>query len=376
MTTYRTFLAALMMILFTAVPSSWAADAHGVLQVVKGDVQIKSAKDGKTSKAKIGSKIFSKDTIITGKDSRAKIVMVDNNVINVSPDTNLEIKNYEYAPEQGKKDVLLNVLYGKVRSKVEQKYDGKTSNFQLKTPTAVAGVRGTDFIAGYNPTTNVSSVVTFEGTVAFGQPGPGNTIVNPVSVTPGQTTEVVGNQPAPAPKPVPPQQLASMDRESKAETATNTAPAPNEPRAPAADEKKEEKKEQPKEESANKKNEPAKGASDSSSGTKGAAVGGAPTPGASSSEGSSSTGPGNSAGNPPPAVGREPASAGPPGGSMLRPEDFAGAPTSNVMPSMGSVMPPVFAPPPPAVLPPNELCPACISVIQNGNNTVTIRVTH
>lgn len=216
MTAYRTFLAAVVTLLLSA--PTWAADVHGVLQVVKGDVQIKSAKDGKTAKAKVGSKIFPKDTIITGKDSRAKIVMVDNNVLNISPETKLEIQNYEYAPEAGKKDVLLNVLYGKVRSKVEQKYDGKTTNFQLKTPTAVAGVRGTDFMAGYAPSTNVSSVVTFEGSVAFGQPGPGGTILNPVAVTPGQMTEMAGNVAPPPPRPVPPAQLASMDSDSNADS--------------------------------------------------------------------------------------------------------------------------------------------------------------
>src|SRR5690242_19207004 len=98
----------------SAALSASAADVHGVLQVVKGDVQIKSGQTGQMSKAKVGGKVFPKDAIITGKDSRAKIVMIDKNVLNVSPDSNIVIQNYEYAPDQGKKDVLINVLYGKV----------------------------------------------------------------------------------------------------------------------------------------------------------------------------------------------------------------------------------------------------------------------
>lgn len=230
--------------LFCLMPVAHAADVHGVLQVVKGDVQVLSAKDGKTTKAKVGSKVFPKDTIITGKDSRAKVVMVDNNVLNLSPDSKLEIKSYEFAPEQGKKEVLLNVLYGKVRSKVEQKYDGKTSKFEVKTPTAVAGVRGTDFLASYAPSTQTSSVVTFHGEVAFGQKAPDGSMANPVAVTPGKMAEMSGNNAPPPPRELPPQQLASMDKDTNADTGG--AKTDNSSRTPAAGETKQDKKEEDK----------------------------------------------------------------------------------------------------------------------------------
>src|SRR5690606_20569020 len=106
--------------------------------------------------------------------------------------------------------------------------------------------RGTDFMAGYSRSTNISTVVTFEGSVAFGQPGPNGAILNPVVVTPGLMTEMSGNQAPPAPKPVPPQQLAVMDQETNADTAGRPAPPSNEPRTPAAEEKKDGQKEAPK----------------------------------------------------------------------------------------------------------------------------------
>ncbi|MGE0762475.1 MAG: FecR domain-containing protein [Bdellovibrionales bacterium] len=386
---YRTFVVLSLSLTFAAVTPAWAAEAHGVLQVVKGNVQVKSAKDGKISKAKVGAKIFSKDTIITGKDSRAKIVMVDNNVINVSPDTHLEIQNYEYKPEQGKKDVLLNVLYGKVRSKVEQKYDGKSSKFELKTPTAVAGVRGTDFMAGYSPTTNSSSIVTFEGSVAFGQPGPNGTILNPVSVTPGLTSEMVGNQPPPPPRPVPPQQLAALDRDTKADApAAPPAAGPGEPRTPAAQEKNEDKKDQPNqpqqpgaanENKENKDNKQVSNPNNSGGGTAaaGRAVGsavGASASAAGNTAGGTTATPSPGTGPGMPAVGREPASIGG-GGSMLLPSDFAGAPTANVLPNLGSVMPIIPSVNLPA-LPTNTICDFCNRLIEDGNNTLIIRVNH
>ncbi len=196
--------------------SAHAQAVHGVLKVVKGDVQIIQASDGKKVAAKIGQKVFPKDTIIAGKESRAKIVMVDNNEINISPDSKIEIQSYDYKPEEDKKSVILNVMYGKVRSKVNQKYEGE-NKFQVKTPSAVAGVRGTDFMTGYDPSTKASSVVTFQGNVAVGQPGPNGQIQNPVYVGAGQMTSASGNKPPNAPTSVPKDQLAKMDTESNAD---------------------------------------------------------------------------------------------------------------------------------------------------------------
>lgn len=182
------------------------AQVHGVLTVVKGKVMVKSGKTGSDKRAKAGMKVYPKDTITTAADSRAKIVMIDKNEINVSPESHVVIENYEFDPEKGKKNVLIDVLYGKVRSKVEQKYDGEGNKFQVKTPSAVAGVRGTDFFTSFNKTTKSSKVVTFRGEVAFGLPGPNGTILNPVSVRVGQFTVSMGSAP-----PAQPAQLLSMN---------------------------------------------------------------------------------------------------------------------------------------------------------------------
>lgn len=200
-----------------------AMPVHGVLRVVKGNVQVKSGKSGKITKARLGQKVFPKDTIITAKDSRAKVVMVDKNVINVSPASEVVFQDYEYDPDKNKKNVLLNVLYGKVRSKVNQKYDGKTTKFQVKTPSAVAGVRGTDFFASYSVSSKATEVVTFEGEVSFGLPGPNGEIRNPVAVRVGEVSQNIAGAPPAPPKVVPPSQLAMMDKSSNAESADSSS---------------------------------------------------------------------------------------------------------------------------------------------------------
>lgn len=210
-------------IIFSSILSvqAWAQDMSGVMMVVKGDVKV-TGKDGKTDSAKVGRKVISGDTITAGADSRAKIVMADKNVINVSPDSKVLIEKYENNGKD-KKNVELNVMYGKVRASVEQKYDGEKSKFNIKTPSAVAGVRGTDFMAGYSPQTKVTQVITFTGTVAVGTPGPGGNIQNPVFVQPGQMTQVGSGQAPEPPKAVPKEELNNANKETKAETATGSS---------------------------------------------------------------------------------------------------------------------------------------------------------
>lgn len=140
------------------------AAEHGVFMVVKGKVRIEDMK-GAVTEAKVGSKIQVGETVVTETDSRAKIVMTDRNIINVSPLTKLKIEKYSNSASD--KNVNLNLIEGKVRNNVEQKYDNKTSKFQIRTATAVAGVRGTQFITSFDKQTKVTEVVTLKGEVSF-----------------------------------------------------------------------------------------------------------------------------------------------------------------------------------------------------------------
>ncbi|MBK7843616.1 MAG: FecR domain-containing protein [Bdellovibrionales bacterium] len=412
---------------------SRAAQVHGILTVVKGNVSIKSGKTGKDEKAKIGMKVFPKDSILTQADSRAKIVMVDKNEINVSPSSNIVIDSYEFDPAKDNKKVLIDVIYGKVRAKVEQKYDGENNKFQVKTPSAVAGVRGTDFFTSFNQVTNSSKVVTFKGEVAFGLPGPGGTILNPVSVRVGEFTANTGNNPPAPAVPMPKAELAQFDKETKADAPDREKQAgpgggSNQPekdkkdqqkkdeggnkgqgsdqkkdeggnKSPDSDQKKDQggnkgqgnnkegrgndgpRNEQGEKGSEQSKNEPG---SNPKNGT-GAARGPDARPDGTSGPSGPGSGPGSGpefAGGPPtPGMGgdpkRDPSGMMPmpmEGTGMMRPEDFASAPN---MPAFVGMMPP---PPMMPFMPPpmpgsNIICEFCREVIQDGATRLFIRVT-
>ncbi len=373
---------------------SFAASAQqvsGVMMVVKGDIKV-TAKDGKTEAAKVGKKVTEGDTIMAGADSRAKVVMSDKNVINVSPDSKIVIEKYENDGKD-KKNVELNVVYGKVRASVEQKYDGEKNKFNVKTPSAVAGVRGTDFLAGYNPSTKSTQVITFSGSVAVGTPGPGGKILNPVFVRPGQMTQVGAGQAPEAPKSVPAEDLNKMNSETKADAPSSAKQDSPETTGEAKKEEKkedspqEEKKEttaEKKEDKAEKKEDKAadktekkedkqadKGSDKDKSQNKKSDKG--PDKSANNRSPGSSANANASGGNEPlPDQSRAPASTPPMTGSM-GPETLPSA-GSMIAPSVG-VAPPVFLPPPPTTyLPPptNTFIDSAIRNTQKSKTTIIL----
>lgn len=200
---------------------SQAEAACGKFVVVKGDVQVDFAKEKRTDHAHVGTEVCAGDSIKSGKDSRAKIVMVDNNELNISPDTVMKIAAYEFKSEDQHKKVLLDVLRGKVRSTVKQKYDGQANTYQVKTKAAVAGVRGTDFIASFDPKMGRLEVVTFRGRVEVGPMGRDGRVIPDVAVIAGQMTEVMMGKAAQVPRAVPTEELKVMDSNSQA-----AAPSP------------------------------------------------------------------------------------------------------------------------------------------------------
>jgi hypothetical protein len=224
---FRRFLPFVLVLSATALfasVSSAAQPMYGVMMVVKGSVKIKDpGAPAKASDAKVGTRVVEGNMVVTGTDSRAKIVMSDRNVINVNPDTEVVIAKYENdGTATGKRNVELNLLKGRVRNNVEQTYDGEKNKFQVKTPTAVAGVRGTQFLTSYDQSTRTTSIVTFKGAVAFASLNAQGAVLGaPVVVSKGQTAEAAANAAPAPPKTMPKEDIKRIDGES-----SSTPPPP------------------------------------------------------------------------------------------------------------------------------------------------------
>ena len=375
-----------IMVFSVGLVSLGAAKAEascGTFEVAKGDVKVQSGE--KLTPAGVGSKICSGDAVVAGADSRAKIKMEDGNELNISPNSKIVLEQYQYNPSENKKNVLLNVLKGKVRAttREENMYndkskDGQANAFQVRTKSAVAGVRGTDFLTSFDPSTNKSGIVTFRGKVEFGQPGPGGKIVNAVQVPAGQTTEAVGGRAPEPPKPVPPKELQKMNSESKADGPKSGDSASTDKSAKdKKDDKKKDGDDKSGDKSADKKSDGDKKGGDDKKAAggpagddkKGAGPGGDGDKKGGDSAGGQQAGPGGAQAGPD--GGRAPASAGGPmgGGSMLNNNDLGGgagftAPTLPNMPNI-PVMPTMNLPP---------TMPTCDFCADQANRTSNVKI--
>jgi hypothetical protein len=133
--------------------------------------------DGQKLKSKVGRKVFQGDVLETTDTGRMKVVFHDQNRLIVSPNSRIEIKTQEYEKKQNIKRSLYRLLYGKVRSQVDQKYKKKSNYYKIKTPAAVAGVRGTDFVTSYDKLSAETRIATLEGHVELGGIGSNKTIM-------------------------------------------------------------------------------------------------------------------------------------------------------------------------------------------------------
>ncbi len=91
-----------------------------------------------------GMLINAKDIIKTDKTGSASIELPDGSVANIGPSSRLKMTSFVDKFNKQKKAIQLDLIIGAGKFKVNKLKGGET--FLVKTPTAVAGVRGTEFI--------------------------------------------------------------------------------------------------------------------------------------------------------------------------------------------------------------------------------------
>ena len=109
-----------------------------------------------------GSNVFEGDTVRTLKSSVVKIKMINESTLTIAPLTEMIIEQFKSEDEN-----LIHLLKGVMRAKVTNNPANKENSLIVKSDTAALGVRGTDFQFTYNKKNRVSSLLTYEGSVAF-----------------------------------------------------------------------------------------------------------------------------------------------------------------------------------------------------------------
>jgi len=148
--------------------------------------------------ATTGAAVHQGDELRTGSPGRMRIVFQDDSVLTVSDGSRLVVDEQVFRPSQGKSRSIFGLLQGKVSAVVSEYYQQPGSAYQIKTATAVAGVRGTEFVMVYDPRTQQTDVAGVHGYVEvrslFERGGSG------VMITAGELTTVARNAVPSAPQ--------------------------------------------------------------------------------------------------------------------------------------------------------------------------------
>lgn len=121
-----------------------AAVEIGQIKTAKGQVTIE--RDGRTLPGTIGARLQSADVVKTGADGAVGITMDDDSLLSAGPGSVLSFDRYAFEPTtgQGRFDASLNrgtlaVISGRIAK-------GSPDAMTVRTPTAILGVRGTEFV--------------------------------------------------------------------------------------------------------------------------------------------------------------------------------------------------------------------------------------
>lgn len=129
-----------------AAPVGTVTDLSGPLLVRKSDgvVKVLSTKSG----------VDQGDTLVSEKDTYARIKFIDNSEITLRPNTQFKIDNFSYEATKPEGDnAFFTLIKGGLRSITGLLGKRNKERFGLNTPTATIGIRGTTFIAEYIPPT-------------------------------------------------------------------------------------------------------------------------------------------------------------------------------------------------------------------------------
>lgn len=116
----------------------------GQIKVVKGQVSVE--RNGQAQAARVGMLLEPTDILKTGSDGSVGITMRDNSLLSAGPNSILSLERFEFdaTTSQGRFDARLRrgtlaVVSGRI---AKQSPDAMT----VRTPSAVLGVRGTEFV--------------------------------------------------------------------------------------------------------------------------------------------------------------------------------------------------------------------------------------
>jgi BspA type Leucine rich repeat region (6 copies)/FecR protein len=178
----------------------WPTMTNGVSSIVGTVTQIVGnpnvTRNGITSPLLVGSSLMQGDVITTDKSSAVNIQFADNTAFVVTESARITVDQYLYDSSKNTGSAIWNAIQGLfvyTSGLIGKNPDSENPNVVVETPVAGIGIRGTQFITGYDPCSSTQTVYLIEGELTItplNTPGVTNICDAPVTIyiTPDSVT--------------------------------------------------------------------------------------------------------------------------------------------------------------------------------------------
>lgn len=106
--------------------------------------------------------LYKSDTVVTLEEGQIELGLIDSSRISMGAATRLVINKMLYNEKATERSGFLSITQGKARFWIKKLIKFRRSEFRVKTHTAIAGVRGSDFIIWVKP--GITELFTFKKT--------------------------------------------------------------------------------------------------------------------------------------------------------------------------------------------------------------------
>ena len=122
-------------------------ETAGTVTEIEGQAQATHT-DGQSESLALNAPVYLGDRLSTGPQSRVSILLQDDSLLTLAPGTRLEINELVYKPQQNRRSSVFSLVQGSLMAVVGGWFgtSAEESQWEVRTPTAVAGVRGSSLV--------------------------------------------------------------------------------------------------------------------------------------------------------------------------------------------------------------------------------------
>jgi hypothetical protein len=136
----------------------------GIIKSFEGEASFERHVTKKVVPVTGNEPVLFKDIAETSEESRMELQFDDQSILTLGEETSLEVNEMIFDPKKNTRKTIIKVAYGKIRVEAS-KLGAARNDLEIVTPTAVIGVRGTEFVVSVGKD-GATEVVTLSGLVA------------------------------------------------------------------------------------------------------------------------------------------------------------------------------------------------------------------